>query len=144
MAGTIRYGGDHIDLNRENHKCGHSLSRKDFRKLLQTPNGPPKCPYCGTVIPESTINYFNTTVDGADPKLDRYYNPPVISGNEAGRLAQDYLNKRQAHIDEFEAYKRGEWKPSLPPQPKGWFGGWFGFGSKNKVHQDIKYLKSIK
>ena len=130
------------------------------------------CPQCGGPILRGKgepIDYYENMVRVAG--LNRRNLPGVSTIRPMGqaeheRTMAEYWRQREIdrlEVEEEERLERLERQnrqqatqayspPVSQPQAKpssGWFGGWFGFGAKNKkggtkVHQDIKYLKSIK
>ncbi len=151
------YGGTKLNFT----NCHHSMDREIYRYIFD--EDVPKCPFCGTPIAQKDINFYNNskTVDGSRYSTGNYNNPlPQMNQAEHERKMAEYFRQLEIdrqEVEEEERLQREERKRkqvqveaptskyvSQPTPQKRWLGGWFGFGSKNKVHQDIKYLKSIK
>ncbi len=154
------YGGTILNLT----ICHHSIERESHRYLLD--EAFPKCPICGAPIAQKDIDFFRNskTVDGSKyptgnnfnnypTQVNRSYNPERQAEymEEWNRLQAEGLEEERAQARAREAERQRKlaediafWESKAQQQPKGWFSGWFGFGAKRRVHQDIEYLKSIK
>ena len=152
------YGGTILNFT----NCHHSIERERYRYVIDEEN--PKCPICGTPIAQKDITFFKNskTVDGSYPVNNTNNYPRQVNLSATPERQAEYMaewNRLQAEgLEEERAQARAReaerqrklaediafWDSKAQAKPTGWFGGLFGFGAKNKVLSDIKYLKSIK